>query len=94
MLCGGYANVDVPLTLCIEEGTECRYVNWSLRHVLQKEKVESEQLFHMAGEVEGGAVMVLAATGEERDAALQNICQCTPAYTMCKLLLDYGVEAT
>ena len=35
---------------------------------------------------------VITATGKERDAAVQNICQCTPAWAMYKLLFGHGAK--
>ena len=58
-----------------------------------KEELDNKPLFRVIAELDGGEVVAITATGEERDAALQNICQCTPAWVMYTLLFHYGAKA-
>ena len=68
-------------------------MSWSLREDLMREEVGRKLLFRVIAEMDGGAVVAVMATGEERDAALQKICQFTPAWVMYKLLFGYGARA-
>ena len=56
---------------------------------MMKEKAKGKPLFRVIAEVEDRVILTITATSGERDAALQNICQYTPAWVMYKLLFDY-----
>ena len=88
----GVSNLDVRLTITVDDGTGDQNVSWSLRDVLMREKVGNKPLFRVIAELDGGEVAVITATGKERDAAVQNICHCTPAWAMYKLLFGHGAK--
>ena len=61
-------------------------VELSLRDVLMSVVVEGKPLIRVVAELNDSTVMVVSATSPERDAFLENICQCTAAWAMFTLV--------
>ena len=91
----GAAYLDVKLAISIENDDKMvDEVEMRLRDILMDVEVEGKSLIQVAADVDANMVLVISATGADRDAGLANMCQYTAAWTMYTLVFTYKVSTT
>ena len=90
----GVLNLDIKLPFSIKDEDEMADVKeMSLRDVLMDVKVDGKPPIRVLADVDASTVLAISATGADRDAALENICQYTPSWAMYTLMFEHKAVA-